>query len=217
MSTLYFFSGFDKEKGFTESIGKSLREHIKDRKSLAFIASCPYGHEKTDFYKHGQTAWFRNIGIEFENVFAIDDRKSQAQCIEEVKNASVIFLMGGITLLQIEFLQKNKLIPVLKQHNGVIMGLSAGAINMAVNSFYSADSDQSRSHIYKGIGLADISIEPHFSLDNKDLLNNEILPFSDMIDIYAICDNGAIVVSDDKREYYGDVYLISKGEIEKIN
>jgi len=217
LNALYFFSGFDREQGFTTEIGKSLLHHIKEKKSLAYIASCPYDHEKTDLYSGVNATWFHNIGIDFESIVVIDDRKSESECMEEIKNASAVFLAGGTTYLQFDFIQKNNLIPLLKKFNGVIMGMSAGAINMAVNAFYSADKDYSKTHVYKGIGLADITIDPHFSIDNKDLLNIDILPFTDILDIYAICDNGAIVISGTERKYYGDVYLASKGEIEKIN
>lgn len=216
MRSVYFFSGFDKDRGFTPEIAKSLRKHIVDKNSLVFISSCPYGYEKTELYKDGHTAWFRNIGIEFASVDVIDDRKTETECAELINNASVIFLMGGTTLLQIEFLQKNNLVSALKQFNGVIMGLSAGAINMAVNSFYSADEDCGKTHIYKGVGLADVSVEPHFSIENKELLDNDILPFSEIIDIYAMCDDSAIFIRDGKRQYYGNIYLVSKGKIEKI-
>lgn len=217
MKTLYFFSGFDKDRGFTVEIAKSLQEHINNKNSLLFIASCPHSHEKTDSYKEGITLWFRNIGIEFENVDVLDDRKTETECLELISNAAAVFLMGGTTILQFEFLQKNNLVSALKQFDGVIMGLSAGAINMAVNSFYSTDKDCGRTHIYKGIGLADVSIDPHFVMENKELLDNDILPFSDMIDIYAMCDDSAILVRNDKRQFFGSIYLVSKGKTEKLN
>lgn len=31
-----------------------------------------------------------------------------------------------------------------------------------------------------------------------------------------MCDDSAIFICDDKRQYYGNIYLISKGKIEKI-
>lgn len=88
---------------------------------------------------------------------------------------------------------------------------------MAVNSFYSADEHCGRTHIYKGVGLTDISIEPHFSIDSKDLLDNDILPFSNLINIYAMRDESAIFIYNDKRQYYGSIYLVSEGKIEKCS
>jgi peptidase E len=218
MSVYYFFSGFDREKGFTPEIGQSLRENIISRKSLVFIASCPfpYNHEKTDFYKGVMTNWFINAGLEFENVEMLDDRKTATECAELIKNASAIFICGGTTLLQIEFIRNYNLISLLKDFDGVIMGMSAGAINMAVNSFYSSDRNWGETHIYNGIGLADISVEPHFSIDNINLIEKDLLPFSEKIDIYAMCDDSAVVVYENQCQYFGDIYFVSKGKMEKI-
>jgi len=216
VAVYYFFSGFDKDKGFSPEIGQSLRECITARKSLLFIASSPSAHEKTDFYINITINLFRNIGVEFENYDVLDDRKPKTEYAELLKNACAVFLCGGTTLLQIDFLRKNDLIPLLKQSGGVIMGVSAGAINMAVTSFYSADKDHGQTHTYEGIGLADISVEPHFSIENTVLLEKELLPFSEKTDIYAMCDGSAIKVCDGKREYFGDIYLISKGNVKQL-
>jgi len=215
MQTLYFFSGFDPEKGFPADIAQSLREHITVRESIVLICTRPDTHEKTDMYANGTVAWFRNIGIEFQAYHVLDDRKTQAECMELTRNASVIYLMGGSPHSQLEFLQKNNIASLLLQFNGVIMGISAGAMTMATNPFYCADKNFGLSHIYKSIGLADISVTPHFSISDKDLLNNEILPFSDIIDIYAMCDDSAIMVCGNKKQYFGDIYFVSKGQVEK--
>ena len=217
MGIYYFFSGFDGEKGFTPEISQSLRTHITGKKSLVFIASNPHGHEKTDFYTKHQTNWFCNAGIVFETVHILDDRKTQQECAQIIQNASAIFLCGGTTLLQIDFIRQYNLIPMLKQFSGVIMGISAGAINMATRSFCSPEGEQnSTALVHNGVGLADVSVEPHFSIDYAALLDDHLLPMSNQIDIYALCDNSAIVVDDGKRQYFGDIYLVSKGAISKI-
>lgn len=216
MSTYFFFSGFDISEGFPPEIAQQLQSSIPVPRSLVLVASCPFDHEKTDFYANGNVNWFRKIGMDFERVDILDDRKTEEECVDLIQNASAIFLCGGTTILQMEFLQKNHLVRPLRQVDCTIMGMSAGAINMAVHSFYSADEDCERTHIYSGIGLADVSIEPHFSLDNQDLLEKHLLPFSEKIDIYAVCDNGAIVVRGDQKLYLGDVYLLRDGKIVSV-
>jgi len=216
MQTLYFFSGFDKDKGITPEIAQSLRECIATTKSIVFICSRPDGHEKSDMYANIFAAQFKNMGVKFEAHHVLDDRKTQAECIELAKSASVIFLLGGSPHLQLEFLKSNGLILVLQQFSGVIMGLSAGAMNMAINAFYSADKDFSISHIYKAVGLADVSIAPHFHIHDEGLINNEILPFSHIIDIYAMCDDSAIMVCGDERRYFGEVYRACQGVMKRI-
>ena len=217
MGIYCFFSGFDKDNGFPSEIGKRLRENIRAKQSLVFIASSPGGHEKTDLYTRGHINWFQKAGIVFEKVDVLDDRKTARECAQLIKDASAIFLCGGTALPQMEFIRQNKLIPLLRRFDGVMMGMSAGAINMAENAFYSADDDYGQTHIYKGIGLVDISVEPHFVTDNTELLEKELLPFSEKIDIYAMCDDSAIIINGSKRQYLGDIYRIKAGEIEKLS
>ena len=155
MRTYYFFSGFDRENGFSSNIAESLRENITDRKSLVFIASNPCGHERTDFHIGYQTNWFNNSGIMFEAIYILDDRKTEAECAVIINNASAIFLCGGTTLLQIEFIQKNNLVPLLRKFNGTIMGMSAGAINMADYSVI-ANPKHLPVKTFEGMGLLHI-------------------------------------------------------------
>lgn len=217
MSTYCLFSGFDNDRGFPEELAQSLETIITNRGTLIYIASSPKDFETTDYYKDITVGWFAKIGIEFERVVVIDDRKSQAESKSLIREASVILLAGGITLNQMEFLKRSDLVSELQRYEGVVMGISAGAINMAVDSFYSADEDHSLTQFYDGLGLVGISVEPHFLPDDVKRLELEILPYSNEADIYCLCDDSAIIVKDGERCYLGDVYLASKGVLSKIN
>ena len=149
MGAYCFFSGFDIGGGFTHDIGLRLQERIQSRKLLVFVSSNPSAHEETDYYVNVNTGWFRNIGIEFERVDILDDRKTEDECTGLIANASAIFLCGGATLLQIKFLEDYNLSPFLRGFHGAVMGVSAGAINMSVNSLYTAGKDYGKAHIYK--------------------------------------------------------------------
>jgi len=213
---LYFFSGFDVERGFPPEIAESLRQHITVRNSIVFICTDPTTHAKIDLHKSGTLAWFKNIGIEFEASHALDNRKTAEECQALTKNASALFLMGGSPHLQMEFIKANGLLPIIRQFSGVIMGISAGAMSMAENTFYSADKNFNISHIHKGIGLADVSVAPHFFPDDEALLIDEILPFSYIIDIYAMCDDSAILFCGGKKTIFGEIYFVSKGSVVKM-
>lgn len=56
-------------------------------------------------------------------------QKEDAQTI--LQNASAIFLLGGDTLKQNEFLIDYELTDLIKKSTAVVMGASAGAINMS--------------------------------------------------------------------------------------
>ena len=228
---LYFFSGFSSSDGFPPRIAESLRGHIVAREFLVFIATDPDNHSGTDEYAKGITRRFYEAGMEFAAVHVLDGRKSEAECAKLVGDASVVFLMGGRTLLQYQFIMKNNLACLLKRHGGVIMGISAGAINMAEFALLAPTTMGDGSTaimykgesladipaiIYRGVGLADISVTPHYSSNDKASMDNVLLPFSHKIDIYAMGDDSAIVINNGEKQYFGDICHISKGRFEWI-
>ncbi|MEG2936541.1 MAG: Type 1 glutamine amidotransferase-like domain-containing protein [Clostridium sp.] len=213
MGKYYLFSDLSEESGFS-LVEEDFKRDLKDYKKIVFIASNPYIGTVTDKYADRYMTWFERIGIHFENRVVLDNRLSSRAMIEEIRSASLIYLMGGTTDLQMKFLLDNDLVKHLRDAECLIMGLSAGAINMAKTSILTATCEHEKQEVYKGIGFVDKSVEPHFSLDNfseelKELSYNRL--------IYGMCDESAIIIRDDKCEYYGDIYLLKDGEVERLN
>lgn len=67
-----------------------------------------------------------------------------------------------------------------------------------------------------GLGLLNYSIEPHFNINNKDVLE-DLKNFSENNDIYALEDDAFIIVEDDNKIMNGNIYLIRNKIITKIN
>ena len=104
------------------------------------------------------------------------------------------------------------------------MGQSAGAINMAEHCFNSPEElEESEPVFFDGLGLTNINIEPHFVYDvtnfneNDKYQRNAIINESYNRPIYGQC-NGSHVFIDDNNiaTIYGETYLITNGNIEKI-
>ena len=112
---------------FQKELAQSLETIITNRGTLIYIASSPKDFETTDYYKDITVGWFAKIGIEFERVVVIDDRKSQAESKSLIREASVILLAGGITLNQMEFLKRSDLVSELQRYEGVVMGIKCGS------------------------------------------------------------------------------------------
>ncbi|QAA32380.1 Type 1 glutamine amidotransferase-like domain-containing protein [Clostridium manihotivorum] len=217
MSVYYLFSDFHMEKGFTTEVVSNLLIDIKDNNKIVFIASSPEHNSNTDKYAQRYLEWFSNIGIKFKLSTVIDNRMRKGEMIENIKDASVIFLMGGQTLTQFKFLKENDLDKALRICEGCILGLSAGAINMAKISINTEKSGQDRAVIYEGLNLVDVSIEPHFNPKGSGIEYDKLLEASEKYDIYAMCDNSAIVCRGKEQFFYGEIYFISKGKLEKVN
>ena len=216
MMPAYFFSGFDPSTGFTSEIAANLRKDITNRDLLLFIASSPSGHEKTDRYLNGTRNWFEQSGIFFKDYLLLDDSVDNAKAQELINSASCIYLMGGDTLAQISFLKNNSLIGTIINSKAVVIGLSAGAINMSKTSLCSKDAQVPETVIYDGIGIADITIEPHFSPDNSELIS-ELKFISLQHLIYAMCDNSAVIVRDESISLIGEIYQIHNVSMEQIS
>lgn len=94
-------------------------------------------------------------------------QKEDAQTI--LQNASAIFLLGGDTLKQNEFLIDYELSDLIKKSIVVVMGASAGAINMSAKWLCSKNFGYpvEKSFLYEGIGLDNFSVLSHFDLENK--------------------------------------------------
>lgn len=211
MGIYYLLSNFSIENGFS-LIADDFRKDIKHYKSIVFIASNPSVREVTDKYVEMYLGWFEKIGIHFENKVILDNHLENKDMIKAITNASLIYLMGGTTPLQMKFLKENQLIDAIKQVDSVVMGLSAGAINMANQSILTISSGHEKQEFYKGIGLVDLSVEPHFRLDN---FNDELKELSYKYLIHAICDESAIIIRGNQYSYYGDVFLLKDGNLEK--
>lgn len=67
--------------------------------------------------------------------------------------------------------------------------------------------------IYNALGCVDISVEPHFDHQN---VTDELMQLSKEYIIYGLCDDSVIVCSDEKKEFYGEVYKLSNGTMEQL-
>ncbi|MCI5741654.1 MAG: Type 1 glutamine amidotransferase-like domain-containing protein [Lachnospiraceae bacterium] len=74
----------------------------------------------------------------------------------------MVWLAGGDTPTQFGYFQKYGLDTIIKKHKGVIIGMSAGSINLAETAICTLSCEHHRQEIYKGLGCVNISVEPHF-------------------------------------------------------
>ena len=201
---------------------KQLKQYLKGYKKIVYIAADSKDREKVISYSKLLFEALKLSGIEFENYYVIDDTtKENAQ--EYIENADLIFLSGGDTYIEMQFFNEINLKELLALFNGVIIGQSAGSINMATDVFNSPEEQENSEPIYfGGLGLTDINTEPHFVLDANGFDDNElyqrnyILAESFKRKIYALCDTSHILIDNNEEIMYGESYIIQNGVIEKI-
>ena len=134
-----------------------------------------------------------------------------------VKNSDLVILLGGNPVEQIEFFNNIELKNKIKDSKGCIMGISAGSINMANYVYCSKDEEIPESLHYRGLGLTNINIEPHFDINDKNRINGVLLPDSKETSFVALPDESFITVKDNKVALFGDAYYFSEGDYKKIS
>ncbi len=215
MKTHYYLGWFN--DFFPENLVRVLQEDITDRKSLAMISSNPLLYEDNGTTER---SWLDQAGIIFEDYHLINDyvQKEDAQTI--IQNASAIFLLGGDTLKQNRFLIDYELSDLIKKSRAVVMGASAGAINMSTKWLCSKNFGYpvEKSTLYDGIGLDNFSILSHFDLENNmELVQDELSALSEEINIYASNKDCAVRVKGGNIDILGNVYLMSHSKIQKLD
>lgn len=214
----YIFSSFDKDIRFNE-VANYFKNDMVLYKNIVFIPANFENMEKVNGYANIDVSWFKEIGINLNGITVLNDTMTKEEMFRSIENADIIFLMGGDTLKQNDFLMKNDLKPIIKTFKKVVIGISAGAINLSNISLCSKDEEDGveKTITYEGIGRINYTIEPHFDIDNKILLQNELYPLSEKKTIYGLPNNTGVRIIDSNFEIlYGDFYKISNNEVEKI-
>lgn len=189
MSINYFCSGFNKEKAFWDELGNKLREDLVDTKRIIYIPASNKEEkikrvieEKVPVFREH----FKKVGIIFDEEVCITPETSKEEAQRLVKESNMIMLMGGNPFHQQELLKEKELIDLLKNYSGVILGFSAGAMNMSKYIIITPCSEEYPDFdIREGLNLSNISIYPHNNFDGdtfpeKIVLGDEITTSKDL-------------------------------------
>ena len=130
MSIYYFCSGFGMEHSFVNKFGELLAKDLKVRKNLVVIP-CTENHEEMDAQVSFFVAQLEEAGIVFEKQQILTKEMLQEEMRGYIKTADMIYLTGGYPFLQKDFIVDNNLGDSLREYSGVVLGISAGAMNMS--------------------------------------------------------------------------------------
>ncbi|MBQ2946615.1 MAG: Type 1 glutamine amidotransferase-like domain-containing protein [Bacilli bacterium] len=217
MKNIILLSGPDKTKYFAKEISKEIKNNVTHPTNMVVIPADPNNYEKNDKQFKGNESvvgvfkTFKKIFPDI-NIVLLDNRVDSTSGLNKLKKADIIYLLGGNPFIQLEYLQKNNYSDTICSTNALVMGVSAGSMNLAVDSYYSKDEDYPESVIYKGLGIVDMTIDPHFDINNEEQVK-EIKVNSKDRKIIGLPNDSAIIVSNNNIKYIGDIYLFENGEL----
>lgn len=185
------------------SFGEKIKNHM-DWNSA-------YDKECGTYYK-SVVMPFLSYGIKEENISWINyfkDTKESAR--DKIKNSNVMFLTGGLPDKMMCRLEEFDLINDIKNFTGIVIGSSAGAMIQLEEYHITPDKDYDVFSYNRGLSLIkDFGIEVHY--EETELQNNCIRKvLNERVDtIYAIKDNGGVIIDNDSRVLLGDVCTFSR-------
>lgn len=221
MKKTYIFCGFTKEKRFGNRVSAYFKNDMKETNSIVFIPGEYKLSSKTEQFVASDLEWFKEIGIEFQKVYVFGKGiYSQEEMKRILANADVIFLMSGFAVQQNKFLEENGLKEIIRDSNGIVIGISAGAINLGRISVCSKNTLKGieETNIYKGIGRVDYTFEPHFNPERDFELDSELKYISSRIKLYEISnDIGIKILDNNKYELIeGNMYIIENKSVKEV-
>lgn len=207
---------------------QAVKAFLPSTKSLVVVANDPRDFDDNDRKISTVAESFVKTGMPFDYATVLDER-NKAAAADVILSADLIILSGGKCLCQNKFFKEINLKALLAHHTSVIIGVSAGAMNLCktVANFPEEQGDTQDPRWFDGLGFFGGIIIPHFDGETAtyqfdcgdiDPVRDYILPMSNTADFIGL-PNDAFITIDNRGAiaYHGDAYKISKGVVTKIN
>lgn len=196
-----------------------IRSLLPGRRTCVFASASAISYALNDEQANVAFDAFHLSGMTFDQYLVLDARTLRRA--DEVRDADLVLLAGGDPREEMDFYDEVGLHSLLDTGRSVIVGVSAGSINAAVSVFNSPERIRTPEYAirYRGLGLTDLNIEPHFKHDAK--LQDEdrkhqretLLEESTRKTIYALSNGSHIFDDGCHRMLYGEGYQVSDGTI----
>ena len=204
-----------------------LTSRLTKRDRVVYVVNDPTDTEHNDVSAPPVFEGLFLSGIDFKEKIILDDRNAH-DAERVICGADLIILAGGKVLCQREFFKRIKLGEILKNYNGLVVGISAGSMNLCKDIFNFPEemSDIGAPLFVDGLGFYDKIIIPHFDgetksyqlpCDETDIVNDYIIPMSNGKTFIGIPNLSYILIDGGKAYLRGKAYSISDGTVKRIN
>ena len=209
------------ENGFVEKLFAALPKHPR----FLFICSDPDSPYLTDKFATEMASAFREAGMAYSD-FRVLDRRTQKDAQMLIWKSDFIILAGGHVPTQNAYFQEIGLKNLLRNYQGVVLGISAGTMNAAERVYAqpeeSGESVPEFKRFLPGLGITRFNILPHYQQVKDDYLDGkrlyEDITFADSWgeNFFVFVDGTYLLIEDGKTTLHGEAYLLRNGAMKKI-
>lgn len=210
------------ENSFVDNLFSCLPKHPR----CLFICSAPDDPGFTDRVSGEMAAAFEEAGMTFASLAKLDRRNQEAAQML-IWQSDFIILSGGHVPTQNAFFQEIDLKKLLKNYQGVVLGISAGTMNAAAR-VYVQPEEQGESvpefqRFQPGLGITTVNVLPHYQqvkdyfLDGKRLF--EDITFADSFgeNFFVFVDGTYLLIEDGCTTLYGEALLLRDGCMKQLS
>ncbi len=207
----------DESNGFVDLLKKHWKEEMKG----LIICADPYNYDGNDEMADFFTQAFCHSGVSVTS-FDLWDYRQKFISKDLLDEYDVVMIGGGHVPTQNAYFKDINLKEIIKDYNGIVIGVSAGTMNCAdiVYAFPELEGesiDPSYKRFIEGLSLTSINILPHYQMV-KDYYLDGVRLYEDIAykDSYGhaflVLEDGSFVYNYENKSYvFGKSYVLYDG------
>lgn len=202
-----------------------LKSHWKENARGLIVSASPELTEINDSIKNIFEQSFPMSGLSIA-AFDICDVRNE-EIIQKISEYDVVILAGGHVPTQNKFFCDINLREMLKQFDGILIGISAGTMNSAEVVYAQPElegesTDPKYQRFLRGLGITNLMILPHYQdvksdwMDGKRIMEDITYPDSYGRTFFALVDGSFIFIENGIQTLFGEGYMIKDGTLLQI-
>ncbi len=210
----------------SNSFADKLRAALPSPCRCLFISSDRDDHAFTEGHGYAIKRSFEASGFAFSDYILLDGRNEE-RAAEEISKAQLIVLAGGHVPTQSRFFTHICLRQLMKDFDGVVLGVSAGSMNSADTVYVQPElpgesTGPDFARFTSGLGLTNAQILPHYNqvrdsiLDGRRLFEDITFADSHGQRFYVLMDGSYIHIENGTETLCGEAYIIENAAMRQI-
>ena len=204
---------------------ENLRQALPENPRALFVCADPDDHGNTCRFGADTVTAFANAGMAFSGYQVLDGWNAE-DAAELISEADLIVLSGGHVPTQNAFFQEIGLRTLLEDFDGVVMGISAGSMNMADTVYVQpeepGESDPDFPRFAPGLNLTQVNILPHYQKVKDNILDGqrlyEDITYPDSLgQLFFLLPDGSYIYQDEESLLlFGEGWCLHDGILEHL-
>ena len=202
-----------------------LRQALPPFPRALFVCSDPERFDLTCQFGADTVSAFALAGMPFSAYHVLAGCNAD-QAEELVSQSDLIVLAGGHVPTQNAFFQEIGLRTLLEDFDGVVMGISAGSMNMADTVYVQpeepGESDPDFPRFAPGLNLTQVNILPHYQKVKDNILDGqrlyEDITYPDSVgQLFFLLPDGSYIYQDEESLLlFGEGWCLHDGILERL-